>query len=187
MIDHSLTTGIDATTDQVWGYVGDMSNWAAAMPGYREFEVIDEMNSRWTLKVGVAAMVRTVNVLVRIDRWEGPDLVEFTYRLDNDPVEGVGTYKARALADGGTEIALKVTINGQGPMAPAWEAMATPLLPKLAKGFAEKLKDSIEAIAKGNDAPVVDPRSNAATSIWQRLRGVWQRFRDRSRSKKPVA
>ena len=181
MIDHSLTLGIDAPTDQVWDYVSDMANWAAAMPGYRQFEVIDEMNSRWTLKVGVAAMVRTVNVLVRIDRWEGPDLVEFTYRLANDPVEGVGTYKARPRPEGGTEIALEVTINGQGPMAPAWEAMATPLLPKLAKGFAEKLKESIEAVAGESKAPVAGPQTDTGTSIWQRLRSIWQRLRHRSR------
>ncbi|HET6736314.1 CoxG family protein [Mycobacterium sp.] len=186
MIDHSLTLGIDASTDQVWDYVSDMSNWAAAMPGYREFEVIDEMNSRWTLKVGVAAMVRTVNVLVRIDRWEGPDLVEFTYRLDNDPVEGAGTYKAHSRPDGGTEIELEVSINGQGPMAPAWEAMATPLLPKLARGFAEKLRDSIEAVATAHEAPVAGAQADVPTSIWQRLRGIWQRLRYRSRNTKSV-
>lgn len=164
MIEHELRLGIDAPNETVWAYVSDMANWAASMPGYREFEVIDEANTRWTLKVGVAALVRTVNVLVRIDRWDGPDRVDFTYRLDNDPVDGAGSYTAHPRADGGTDIALAVTINGQGPMAPAWEALARPILPKLARGFAETLRDRIEEIARENAGPAqtkdeAEPRS----------------------------
>lgn len=169
MIEHQLAIEIAAPADRVWAYVADMANWAAAMPGYRSFEVIDEMNSRWTLKVGVAALVRTVNVLVRIDRWEGPGLVEFTYRLDNDPVDGAGRYTARELPGGATEVVLDVTINGQGPMAPAWEAMARPLLPKLAMGFVQTLKSRIEE----QQATQADKERVSDEKSRQRPAGSW--------------
>jgi carbon monoxide dehydrogenase subunit G len=171
MIEHELSIGIEAPTDQVWAYVSKMANWAANMPGYREFEMIDEANSRWTLKVGVAGLVRTVNVLVRIDLWDGPGHVAFTYRLDNDPVDGAGTYRAQVRPDGGTDIVLAFTINGQGPMAPAWEALAKPILPKLARGFAEKLKCSIEEISKASGDLLVDQvaRADGSSSFWRRF------------------
>jgi carbon monoxide dehydrogenase subunit G len=171
MIEHDLRVGIDAPIDQVWDYVREMGNWAASMPGYREYEALDDTgtDTRWTLKVGAAALVRTVVVLVHVDRWDGPDRVTFTYRLDNDPVDGAGTYTAHRREDGGTDIALAITIRGQGPMAPVWEALAKPLLPKLARGFAEALKDKIEQISQSDDesSPVEDEKPKSA---WSRLK-----------------
>lgn len=158
MITHQLSLGIDAPNEVVWAYVSEMGNWASNMPGYRTFEELTDSDTRWTLKIGVAALVRTVNVLVHIDEWAGPERVAFTYRLDNDPVDGAGFYRAVARPDGGTDITLDITINGQGPMAPAWEALAKPILPKLALGFAMGLKAKIE------EAWAEDPRS-ASTSV----------------------
>ena len=147
MLEHRQDIVVDAPLARVWGHVGDMANWAAHMPGYQSFEVVSDRESLWILKVGVAALVRTVRVLVHIDRWDGPEAVDFTYRLEGDPVDGVGTYRARTGQEDATEIELWVTINGQGPMSPVWEAMARPILPRLAKGFAEALKTKIEQSA----------------------------------------
>ena len=175
MIEHQLTIGVDAPNEQVWAYVSDMANWASNMPGYRSFEVQGERDSRWTLKVGVAALVRTVNVLVHIDAWDEPDHVAFTYRLDNDPVDGEGTYHARVRDDGGTDLVLNIKINGQGPMAPAWEALARPILPKLAGGFAETLKAKIEEAASAGLVPIGTP-AEAHDQPLAKM-GGWERFR----------
>lgn len=172
MIEHSLSVAIAAPRDRVWTYVSEMENWASNMPGYREFEVLSERDTRWTLKVGVAALVRTVKVLVHIDRWEGPDHVAFTYNLENDPVDGAGTYSAVSREDGGTDVTLAVTINGQGPMAPAWEAMARPLLPRLAGGFVDALKAKIEereADTAVEEAEVPDAEAHPPNGLWKRL------------------
>lgn len=172
MIEHSLSVAIAAPRDNVWAYVSEMENWASNMPGYREFEMLSERDTRWTLKVGVAALVRTVKVLVHIDRWEGPDQVAFTYTLENDPVDGAGTYSAAVREDGGTDVTLAVTINGQGPMAPAWEAMARPLLPRLAGGFVEALKAKIEereAEMAAGEAGIPDAGTPPPDGFWKRL------------------
>jgi hypothetical protein len=46
---------------------------------------------------------------------------------------------------------LKIRVSGSGALAPMWEAMSRPLLPRLAKSFAEKLEVEIE---KGEEMPV---------------------------------
>jgi hypothetical protein len=46
-----------------------------------------------------------------------------------------------------TEVTLTVRVAGTGPMAPLWEAMSKPLLPKLTKSFAGQLKSTIEKVA----------------------------------------
>lgn len=163
-VEHALlvNVGIDA----LWHYVNDMQKWAGMMPGYRECTIIDANDSRWMLKVGVGGLVRTVKVLVHVDEWAGPERVTFSYKLEGDPVKGSGSYSASRRGADETEVALRVRVEGSGPMAPMWEAMSRPLLPQLAKSFAEKLKAEIES-AVGASEPqgpaTVEPRSVLAT------------------------
>lgn len=147
MIETEKSICIDADIERVWDYVQDIRQWANLFPGCRECTVIDANDSRWILKVGAGGLVRTVNVLVHIDEWAGPERVDFSYQLDGDPVEGGGSYIASRKADGETEITLKVRVAGSGSMAPMWEAISRPLLPQLAKSFAGRLKAEIENAA----------------------------------------
>jgi carbon monoxide dehydrogenase subunit G len=180
MIETEQTILIDAGIDGVWGYVHKIPNWAEMMPGLRECSVIDENDSRWTLKVGVGGMVRTVNVQVHVDEWDGPERVRFSYKLEGDPVEGGGTYLATSKGPGQTEVTLTVRVEGGGPMAPMWEAMGKPLLPQFAKAFAGQLKTEIEkavaaapaAATEAAAAPVPAPSLFGAMARW--LRKLWR-------------
>jgi len=155
MIDTEQTIVIEAPIASVWAFARRIEGWAALMPGMRECNVIDDDNSQWTLKVGVGGLVRTVKVDVHVDKWDGPSHVDFSYDLQGDPVHGGGTYDAVAIAPDRTEVKLVVRVVGSGPMAPMWEAMGRPLLPTLAKGFANQLKDAIEKeVAENGGAPV---------------------------------
>ena len=144
MIEAEQTVLVGTPIDGVWDYIRDIRRWASLMPGMRECTLIDANQSRWTLKVGVGGLVRTVNVLVHIDQWDGPQRVNFSYKLEGDPVEGGGSYVASRKGACETEVTLRVQVRGSGPLAPMWEAMGRPLLPKLAKGFAGQLKAEIE-------------------------------------------
>jgi carbon monoxide dehydrogenase subunit G len=156
MIETEQTVTIRAGIDNVWTFARDIRGWAGLMPGLQDCDVIDDDNSRWTLKVGVGGLVRTVKVDVHVDQWDGPGRVLFTYKLQGDPVQGGGSYEATATGRDETEVKLRVQVVGSGPMAPMWEAMGRPLLPQLAKGFAEQLRDRIEeqaASSAGEAAP----------------------------------
>ena len=60
---------------------------------------------------------------------------------------------------------------GSGPMAPMWEAMGGPVLPKFAMAFAEQLKSRIEE-ANGGVRPVAARATPfAAFKAW--LRKLW--------------
>jgi carbon monoxide dehydrogenase subunit G len=170
MIETEQSVTVAASIDDVWTFVCDMQRWASIMPGYREYDVIDEDNSLWTLKVGVGGLVRTVKVKVNVEEWDGPGRVPFSFSLQGDPVTGKGLYLASPVSPGETAIALQVQVMGGGPMAPMWEAMGRPLLPQLAKGFAEQLKAEIEAVHAPLSA-AVPARSGSAFMRW--LRGIW--------------
>ena len=174
MIETEQSTLIDAAIDEVWTYVQDIRRWANLFPGCRECAVIDAHDSRWVLKVGAGGLVRTVNALVHVDRWDAPERVTFSFRLQGDPVEGSGAYVATRKEDRATEVTLQVRVEGSGPMAPLWEAMSRPLLPQLAKSFAAQLKAEIEKVAGVSTPPEViptDTRPSVLGGFRRRLRG----------------
>lgn len=179
MIETRQTALVEAGIDEVWAYVQDIARWASIMPGYRECEIVDENDSRWTLKVGVGGLVRTVRVNVHVDEWNGPGQVHFSYRLAGDPVQGGGTYTATPRQANQTEIALEVRVEGSGPMAPMWEAMGKPLLPTFAKAFAEQLRDEIER--SGSTPPEAGIQRPRNLMSW--LRALWNALLGRSRSR----
>ncbi|MCT2400239.1 CoxG family protein [Novosphingobium mangrovi (ex Huang et al. 2023)] len=162
MIETTQTVLVGCDIDATWDYAKNFERWASIMPGYQSCEIEDEDNSRWILKVGVGAMIRTVKVRVHVEKWAGPERVDFTFELEGDPVTGSGSYLA-APADGGqTDMTLHVKVAGTGPMAPMWEAMGGPVLPKFAKGFAEQLKGRIEEV--NGVTTSVPPAGQAAKS-----------------------
>jgi carbon monoxide dehydrogenase subunit G len=185
MIETEQTVNIDAGIDSVWDFARDIRGWAGLMPGMRECDVVDDDNSRWTLKVGVGGLVRTVRVQVHVDQWDGPGRALFSYKLEGDPVKGGGSYAAVRKGPTETEVTLQVRVEGAGPMAPMWEAMGKPLLPQLARGFAEQLKASIEEALGPAAAPAsapAKPRGIAALIRW--LRGLWRHQDGASRAEK---
>jgi len=173
MIEAEQSIVIDAAITGVWDYVQDIRKWANLFPGCRECIVIDEHDSKWIIKVGAGGMVRTVNVLVHVDQWAGPERVDFSYKLESEPVVGSGSYIATKKGASETEITLKLRVEGSGPMAPMWEAVSRPLMPQLAKSFSSKLKLEIEQFV-GIAAPAAAPGPSIffALGIW--LRKLWR-------------
>ena len=176
MIETTQSIQVEQGITQVWAYARDVERWAEIMPGFQNCEIIDDDNSLWVLKIGVGAMVRTVRVEVTVDRWAGPEEVDFHFKLKGDPVNGTGTYRAAANGPH-TDVALHVEVSGSGPMAPMWEAMGGPVLPKFATGFARQLKERIEAefgvVAGAAPVAAAAPRPSLLARVWAWLRGLF--------------
>lgn len=179
MIETTQSILVAQEIDNVWAYAKDVQRWAEIMPGYQQCEIIDDDNSLWILKIGVGAMVRTVKVDVAVARWAGPEEVDFTFALRGDPVTGSGSYRAVRTGPH-TDVALHVEVSGSGPMAPMWEAMGGPVLPKFAAGFAQQLKERIEAeygATEGPAPPAPVRKKSLLARLWNWLRSL---FRDRT-------
>ena len=176
MIETRQSVTIAAPLGAVWDYAKDVERWAEIMPGYQSCEIIDPDDSRWVLKVGVGGLVRTVKVQVHVERWAGPEEVDFTYQLEGDPVSGSGTYRASAEGAQATGVTLGVQVVGGGPMAPMWEAMGGPMLPKFARSFAEQLRDRIEQTADTAPAAAPTARPGLLAALLQWLCGIWRKL-----------
>lgn len=173
MIEAEQSIAIDAGIGNVWDYVQDIRRWANLFPGCHGCELINEQDSRWTVKVGAGGLVKTVNVLVHVDKWDGPGRVDFSYKLEKEPVVGGGSYIASSKGANETDILLKLRVEGSGSMAPMWEAMCRPLLPQLAKSFSSKLKAEIEQAA-GLASTRAEGKSSLIAAIAAWLRKLWR-------------
>ena len=168
MIETTQSVPVGVGIDRVWTYVRDIRRWAELMPGLQDCEIIDEDDSRWVLKVGVGGLVRTVKVDVHVDQWDGPERVFFSFKLQGDPVKGGGSYLATPTGPDTMEMTLSLQVEGSGPMAPMWEAMGGPLLPKFARAFAEQLAEGIAAELAGAPGQPAPPPPARGFMAWLR-------------------
>lgn len=171
MIETEQTVTVNCAIEPTWAYARDFERWASIMPGFQTCEIEDADNSRWILKVGVGALVRTVKVRVHVDQWAGPGRVDFSFKLEGDPVTGSGSYLAAPRGDGLTDMTLRVRVEGSGPMAPMWEAMGGPVLPKFAMAFAQQLKGRIEEFNSTGPVAAEVRATSPRTSLLGRLVG----------------
>ena len=104
----------------------------------------------------------------------------FTYKLEGDPVKGGGRYTAVRKGAHETEVALQVRVEGTGPMAPMWEAMGGPLLPKFARSFAAQLKTEIEkaSMAPMAETPVMQASASPIARFFKGLGRFWLTLRN---------
>jgi len=138
---------IDAPINTIWNYVKDIGNWAKQMPGYEEFELINEDDSVWTLNVNIGPFNRNEILEVHVTQWNEPNSVTFELKGRNDPIIGEGSYNAK-VSNGGTSILLSLTIGGSGSMSGMMNAMAGPVVKKVAQELAQNLKQAIEEYVK---------------------------------------
>lgn len=142
---------VDAQIEDVWAYVSNIRNWAGSMPGYQSFEEIDDRHSRWELKVSLGALTRAVGLGVEIGERREPDHVDFMLHGERDPIDGRGSFDAR-VSVGGTEVEIKLQIQGRGPMAATMEAMSGRVLSRMADGIVAALLAAVSCPGQALDA-----------------------------------
>ncbi|MBX6342231.1 MAG: SRPBCC family protein [Thermomicrobiaceae bacterium] len=143
MLETQETFTVDAPIDAVWRYASDMRNWGASMPGYQSSEILSDTDSRWTLRLALGPLGRTVRMRVHITEWREPSHVAFTFESENDPVGGQGSFDAEALGPDRTRVTLKLIVRGRGMLAGVMDNLAKPVLPLMARSFAESLSRGI--------------------------------------------
>lgn len=93
MPEVSYTTVVRAPRQDVWDFVKDMGNWAPLITGYQDHEVINELDSMWTLKGDVGVLSRKVRFRVHITEWTEPTRVAFTMTGETEQIRGEGIFE----------------------------------------------------------------------------------------------
>lgn len=108
MPEVEYTTIVALPLEVIWDYVKDMNNWAPYLTGYQKHEIVDDVDSIWTLKGDVGMLARVVRLKAHVTEWNGPTRVSFTLTGLNEPVDGGGTLEMSPAPEGGAAAAAPV-------------------------------------------------------------------------------
>ena len=142
--------------DRLWDFVSDFANWAECMPGYQRFERIDDDASYWYLKADVGMFQRLVRFHVQVTERREPREVRFTLEAPDENIKGTGQYLATAVGPDRTRVQLHLAMRMDGMLAPVFNALFDPLLPRMLAELAEGLKSRVErgtAVDAGGNSP----------------------------------
>lgn len=90
MPEVEYTTQIALPGDVVWHFIKDMNNWAPMLTGYQKHEIINDIDSVWTLKGDVGILSRVVRLQAHVTEWLDGQKVAFTLTGLNEKVDGGG-------------------------------------------------------------------------------------------------
>ena len=139
--------------DKLWTFVSDFANWAECMPGYQRFERIDDDRSHWYLKADVGMFQRLVRFHVQVTERREPAEVRFILEAPDESLKGAGHYLAEPADAGRTRVTLHLAMKMDGMLAPVFNALFEPLLPRMLADLAQGLKDRVESAAAGGNSP----------------------------------
>jgi len=124
-----------------WNHLTDMENFSSYLPGFEEYEEIDETVSHWTIKVDLPMYSKTVTFEVEVLEEEFP-LATFDLVPINDPAEGSGSVEFDRVEESLTEITFELEAEASGRMSPFLNKVIGKSLPRVTDGFIENIQTS---------------------------------------------
>lgn len=113
---HQVT--LDLPIEKIWEIVSDMDRWAPLVPGYIEYEIINERESTWTFKGDLGFMQKTVSLKINITEWTEPTKVTFDLTGLNENFAGNGYFIAESISEKQTTMEGHLDISAKGMMGP---------------------------------------------------------------------
>jgi carbon monoxide dehydrogenase subunit G len=141
MPEISKSFTIEAPPEETWSYLTDMENFASHLPGFEEFEEIDESTSYWVVKIDLSMFTKELTFKVEVLEEEYPRAA-FTLDPVDQPADGGGSVEFEALDDEQTEITLDVESEASGKMAPFLNKVIEKALRKVTDQFAENVESA---------------------------------------------
>lgn len=142
----SHTSTVRVGQQEVWSFVSDMEKWAKLVPGYRQHEMINDKQSKWTFAGNAGILKKSVEVQIDITDWQEPSKVSFDLIGLSDKFTGSGYFEAKAFDDNMTEITGHLEIKAGGITAAVLNPIFTAVLPKATTMLTERVANKIKAV-----------------------------------------
>lgn len=146
MATASHTTIVKENQQGVWSFVSDMEKWATLVPGYRQHEMINEKQSKWTFAGNVGILKKSVEVQIDITNWEEPSKIEFDLTGLTDKFTGSGYFEAKIIDEQTTEMTGHLEIKAGGIASAVLNPIFSAVLPKATTILTERVANKIQAI-----------------------------------------
>lgn len=132
---------VEAPPKATWEYVSDMEKFSNHLPGFEEFEEVDETTSLWTVKVDLSMFSRVMTFEVDVVTEDYPQ-GEFEMVPQDQPAEGSGSVYLAETENGHTQIELHFTSEASGRMAPFLNKVIEKALHYVGDEFIDSLQST---------------------------------------------
>ncbi|MBQ0138722.1 MAG: SRPBCC family protein [Kurthia sp.] len=146
MATASHTTTVKQNQQDVWSFVSDMEKWAKLVPGYRQHEMMNEKQSKWTFAGNVGILKKSVEVQIDITNWQEPSKIEFDLTGLTDKFTGSGYFEAKVIDEQTTEMTGHLEIKAGGIASAVLNPIFSAVLPKATTMLTERVANKIQAI-----------------------------------------
>lgn len=136
-LDREFT--LDAPPRASWAYLTDMENFASHVPGFQEFEEVDETTSHWTITVDLSKFSREMTFEVVV-REEDYPVGRFDLTPMDEPADGSGRVELEDAGGGETTVWFTIETEASGRMAPVLNQIVERALPYIADNFVEDVR-----------------------------------------------
>lgn len=130
---------LDAPPMDAWEYLTDMEKFSQHVPGYQDFETVDETTSLWEIKVDLSIFSRVMTFEVEVTEEEYPR-GSFSLDPQNQPGTGSGTVIFHETDDGETRIEFILEGEASGKMSPFLNKVIGQALPHISDRLIENLQ-----------------------------------------------
>jgi carbon monoxide dehydrogenase subunit G len=132
---------LDEPPEVVWEYLTDMENFAQHVPGYKDFEEVDDSTSYWTIEVDLSMFTREMTFQVDVTEDEYP---RGSFELDPEeqPGSGSGTVIFKEPESGKTKIEFILQGEASGRMSPFLDKVIGKALPHISDNLIDNIEDA---------------------------------------------
>ena len=137
-------TKVNATIQEVWNFISELSSWAHLIPGYIEHEMINQNVSNWKLAIDLGFIKKKTRAEVEIKEMTEPSKISFRFIGLNQNYSGEGYFKAKKLNDSTTLISVYLKFQVVRSLAQLMKPKLDKLVPKLTREVTESVRKEIE-------------------------------------------
>lgn len=141
---------VDTDAETAWDHLTDMENFSSHLPGFEEYEEIDETVSHWTVSISLPMYSKTITFEVEVLQEELPR-AEFELVPMDEPAEGQGSVEFKSVERDQTEITFGIEAEATGRMSPVLNKVIDRSLPKVTEGFITNVQESPRIGTPGKD------------------------------------
>lgn len=146
MATASHTSIVKANQQEVWSFVSDMEKWAKLVPGYRQHEMLNDKQSKWTFAGNAGILKKSVDIQIEITDWQEPSKISFDLIGLSDKFTGSGYFEAKEIDAQTTEMTGHLEIKAGGITSAVLNPIFAAVLPKATTMLTERVANKIQAV-----------------------------------------
>ncbi|MDO8691651.1 MAG: SRPBCC domain-containing protein [Dehalococcoidia bacterium] len=134
--------------DEVWAFLYDMEKVGSCLPGCEKVQVLNELESEWTIKLKIGPISKTILARARTTESSAPSHAAFVVEAPEMQMEG--SLDLRSVSPDQTEVTYRSNAKARGPLEQLLEQIIAGRLGADAETFANNVRLKLEG---GGAAP----------------------------------